>query len=155
MNQELQKIAQIAFASEFSFYLTAANFHWNVTGPNFEQYHSLFERIYTEVYGSIDDFAENIRKLGAPTPASLNSLSQLSKISGCDEMLDAQEMLAALLMNNEKMIALLKFTFQASEAAFEPGFSDFIAGRIDAHRKHGWMLGASLEQPQTTVAISL
>ena len=43
----------------------------------------------------------------------------------------------------EKIVKLLKLVFQQSEANQEYGFSDFIAGRIDAHRKHGWMLRAS------------
>jgi len=153
MTDQLQKIAQIAFASEFSFFIKASNFHWNVTGPDFVQLHKLFGKIYEEVYGSIDGFAENIRKMGAPTPSSLGAFHQLSKIDDCDEMLAAEEMLAALLMDNEKMIALLKFTFQASEEAGEPGFSDFIAGRIDSHQKHSWMLRSMLKRPVTVVSL--
>jgi len=42
---ELQKAAKIAFASEFSFYLKAHYFHWNVEGINFQELHSLFETI--------------------------------------------------------------------------------------------------------------
>jgi starvation-inducible DNA-binding protein len=62
---ELIKATKIAFATEFSFYLKAHYFHWNVEGPDFKEYHDLFGVIYEEVYGSIDDFAENIRKLGS------------------------------------------------------------------------------------------
>ena len=32
-----------------------------------------------------------------------------------------------------------------SEAQGEHGFSDFFAARMDAHRKHGWMLRASMK----------
>lgn len=32
---QLQQIAKIAFASEFSFALKAQNFHWNVEGRDF------------------------------------------------------------------------------------------------------------------------
>ena len=65
---ELQKAAKIAFASTFSYYLKAHNFHWNVTGADFFEYHELFGKIYEEVYGSIDAFAENIRKLAVILP---------------------------------------------------------------------------------------
>jgi starvation-inducible DNA-binding protein len=68
MNDELIKAMKIAFSSEFSYYLKAHFFHWNVEGPDFSQYHELFGKIYEEVYESIDPFAENIRKLGAYTP---------------------------------------------------------------------------------------
>ena len=36
--------------------------------------------------------------------------------------------------------------YDRAEAAGEHGFSNFLAERMDAHRKHGWMLKASLQQ---------
>ena len=144
--EELQKAAKIGFASEFSFYLKAHNFHWNVRGPLFEQYHALFETIYSEVYGAIDDFAENIRKLGANTPAGLSRFSMLSQIEDEDNVIPAEQMVEELLQDNEKMINVLKLIYQQSEKENEYGFSNFLAERIDAHRKHGWMLKASLGQ---------
>jgi starvation-inducible DNA-binding protein len=157
MNEELPKIAMIAFASTFSFYLKAANFHWNVTGPNFEQYHALFERIYLEVYGSIDDFAENIRKLNCYTPASLGAMHQLNKIADCDEPGPVETMVSELLVDSLKMNKLLKFTYDCAEECGEHGFSNFLAERMDAHRKHEWMLRSSLQgqQTQTATMISL
>jgi starvation-inducible DNA-binding protein len=78
--KDLQNAAKIGFASEFSFYLKAHNFHWNVTGPDFLEYHQLFGAIYEEVYGSIDDYAEKIRALGTFVPASYSRLNILSQI---------------------------------------------------------------------------
>ena len=52
---------KIAFASQYAFALKAQNFHWNVEGSDFYQLHQLFDTIYGEVYGAVDDFAENIR----------------------------------------------------------------------------------------------
>lgn len=143
--EQLQQLAKIAFASEFSFALKAQNFHWNVEGMLFQQFHALFAEIYNETYGSIDDFAENIRKLGTYAPASLSRFNMLTQVDDETEILSAEAMVKELLMDNEKMVVILKKTFAASEAAGEPGFSDFIAGRIDGHRKHGWMLRATLK----------
>lgn len=143
--EELQKAAKVAFASSFAFYLKAHNYHWNVEGSDFKQYHDLFGGIYEEVYGSIDDFAEKIRALGTYVPASLEAFSMLSRIEDENNLPQPMEMIAELLEDNEKLIRILKLVFQSSEQAVEPGFSDFIAGRIDAHSKHGWMLRASLK----------
>jgi DNA-binding ferritin-like protein len=41
------------------------------------------------------------------------------------------------------MVKLLKIVFDLSEQAGEHGLSDFIAGRMDAHRKHSWQLRAT------------
>lgn len=68
---QLEQAAKVAFASEFSFYLKAHNFHWNVEGSDFFEYHELFGKIYEEVYSSIDNFAEKIRSLGTYVPAGL------------------------------------------------------------------------------------
>ena len=140
---ELQQAAKVAFATEYSFYLKAHNFHWNVEGSDFKQYHDLFGGIYEEVYGSIDEFAEQIRALGTYVPASYTRFSMLTQIDDETQILPRQAMVEALIVDNEKTVKILKLVFQQSEANQEYGFSDFIAGRIDAHRKHGWMLRAS------------
>ena len=139
---ELQQAAKVAFATEYSFYLKAHNFHWNVEGSDFKQYHDLFGGIYEEVYGSIDAFAEQIRALGTYVPASYTRFSMLTQIDDETQILPRQAMVESLIVDNEKTVKILKLVFQQSEANQEYGFSDFIAGRIDAHRKHGWMLRA-------------
>ena len=140
---KLTQSAKIAFASEFSFYLKAHNFHWNVEGSDFLEYHDLFGKIYEEVYGSIDDFAEKIRSLGTYVPASYSRFNMLTKIENETDILPKEAMVKELLMDNEKMVTILKYAYDAAEAAGEHGFSNFLAERMDAHRKHGWMLRAS------------
>lgn len=143
--EELVKAARVAFASEYSFVLKAQNFHWNVEGPDFLQYHDLFGKIYEEVYGSIDTFAEQIRALGGYAPGSFQKFSMLSQIEDENNILDKTAMTAELLEDSLKIVKVLKLTFQRSEEFNEYGFSDFVAGRIDAHRKHQWMLRSSLK----------
>ncbi len=143
---ELKKAMKIAFASEYSFAIKAQNFHWNVEGPLFPQLHDLFGKIYEEVYASIDDFAENIRKLGSYSPASFQRFSMLTQIEDELNMLEDRAMLAELLNDSDKMVKLLKMVFDLSEQAGEHGLSDFIAARMDAHRKHSWMLRATLKE---------
>lgn len=145
MNDELVKAMKIAFSSEFSYYLKAHFFHWNVEGPDFSQYHDLFGKIYEEVYDSIDAFAENIRKLGAYTPGSYTRFSILSIIDEEVKVPPKDVMVAELLRDGEVMVDLLRKVFQISESAGEHGISDFLAGRMDAHQKHNWMLRSSLK----------
>ena len=142
---DLYRASKVAFASTFSFYLKAHNFHWNVEGIHFKELHDLFGGIYEEVYGSIDDFAEKIRSLGTYVPASFSRFTMLTQIEDEENMLPSEAMLQELLEDNGKMIKLLKLVFVESEKYNDYGFSDFIAGRIDAHRKHGWMLRATLK----------
>jgi starvation-inducible DNA-binding protein len=141
----LIKLMRIAFASEYSFYLKAHNFHWNVEGPLFQQFHELFNNIYEEVYGSLDPFAENIRKLGAYAPGSFDKLDMLSRLDYENNIPSAEQMVQELLQDSNKMIVIFKAAFAAAEAEGEHGLSNFLADRQDAHSKHSWMLRATLK----------
>ncbi len=143
--EELSKALKIAFASEFSFYLKAHYFHWNVEGINFQQFHDLFGGIYEEVYGSIDDFAENIRKTGSYTPGSFERFTMLSKIDDETEIPNAETMAQILLEDSDKMAEIFRMVFDIAERYGEHGLSDFLGARQDAHRKHSWMLRATLK----------
>ena len=136
---------KIAFASQYAFAIKAQNYHWNVEGPDFYQRHKMFQKIYEEVYGAVDDFAENIRKIKAYTPASLYRFSALAAIDDEVEILEPQAMVAELLRDAEKMQEIMKVLFQESEARREHGLSDFLAGRQDAFAKHAWFLRATLK----------
>lgn len=134
-----------AFASEYAFYLKAQNFHWNVEGMFFEQFHSLFGNIYEEVGDSIDTFAENLRKVKTYAPASFSRFSMLSQIDDETQILDAQAMCAELLADSEKMEEIFKITYKMADAQGHYGLSNFLAERQDAHAKHSWMLRATLK----------
>ena len=56
-------------ATEYAFVIKAQNFHWNVEGPDFAQYHQFFGELYNEVYeNTIDQTAEYIRTLDVYAP---------------------------------------------------------------------------------------
>ena len=141
--EKLQHLAKIAFASEFSFALKAQNYHWNIEGSDFFEYHDLFGKIYEEVYGSIDAFAENIRKLKTYTPASLSRFNMLTRVEDETDIIPVEQMVRELLLDSEKMVVILKKTYDAAEAEGKHGFSNFLAERMDAHEKHSWFLRAS------------
>lgn len=141
--EDLIKAAKIGFASEFTFYLKAHFFHWNVEGINFRELHDLFGTIYEEVYGSIDDFAEKIRSLGAYAPGSNSRFSVLSQIDDETQVLAPEQMVNELLQDSDNMVKVLKRVYDIAEANGEHGFSNFLAERMDAHRKHSWQLRAT------------
>lgn len=137
-----------AFASTYGFMLLAACYHWNVKGPHFSEYHDLFGKIYNEVNLKIDIFAEQLRGIQTYTPASFSELQELSDISlepysGVDHTTD--EMLHNLYIANGKINADLLEAFTIAVQEHEHGLSNFISERMEQHRKHGWMLYASLK----------
>ena len=136
---------KIAFASQYAFAIKAQNFHWNVEGIDFYQKHKMFQKIYEEVYGAVDDFAENIRKIKAYTPASLYRFSALSAVDDEVEILEPQAMVAELLFDAEKMQEIMKHLFVEAEALGHHGLSNFLADRQDAFAKHAWFLRSTIK----------
>jgi DNA-binding ferritin-like protein len=104
----------------------------------------LFGGIYQEVYGSIDPFAENIRKLGSYTPGSYTRFSMLSQIDDELTVQPAMDMIRELLDDGEKILKVLDMVYDLAEGARQFGISNFLAERIDAHQLHNWMLRATL-----------
>jgi starvation-inducible DNA-binding protein len=142
---ELKQAMKQAFANSFAFYLKAQFFHWNVEGMLFPQLHGFFGEIYEEVYGSIDPFAENIRKLGSYAPGSFSRLSQLAAINDEERIPPAKDMLEILLQDNDVILESIKAAYDAAESVGAHGLSNFLAERQDAHMKHAWMLRATLK----------
>ena len=133
-------------ATEYAFVIKAQFFHWNVEGPDFAQLHEFFGNIYEEVYdNSIDQTAEYVRILDDYAPGSFERFMELSQLTGQTKVPRARLMIEELLNDNQKMIALLNETFAAAEQENQQGIMDFLAERIDAHGKHGWMLKSFLK----------
>ena len=127
-------------ATTFSFYLKAHNFHWNVEGPNFAQYHSFLSDIYTDAFDAVDAIAEHIRTLKEYAPGSYTRFAELSLVKDETNIPSAMSMMNKLLEDNQKVIDILTETCKSAEAANKIGISNFLQDRIDIHEKHGWML---------------
>lgn len=133
-------------ATTYALSIKAQNFHWNVEGPNFPQYHKFFGKYYTEVYeNTIDKLAEIIRQQDSYTPGSLSRFAELSQIGDQTKIPRAELMFKELYEDNAIIIGLYKQAFHVAEEADEQGVCDFIAGRIDAHSKHQWMIRSILK----------
>lgn len=139
----LKRQLKETFATVFSFYLKTANFHWNVEGPNFYEYHRMFDDIYTDVYGSIDPLAEHCRAIDTYTPASFKRLSELALVADALEPLSASAMISQLHTDNKTVIESLNKTFVEAERLQLQGLMNFLAARIEQHNKWNWFLAAT------------
>ena len=138
----LIELLKKAFADTFCFYVKAQNFHWNIEGPDFPQYHTFLGDLYNEVYGAVDTLAELIRTLDTYTPGTLTRFKELTTLDENDIIPDARSMMMILAADNMKVRLSLTLAYQAAEQAGELGVSNFLQDRIQAHEKHNWMLKA-------------
>lgn len=138
---------KVALASSYVFQIKVQNFHWNVEGPDFPQYHKFLDDLYSEINeNAIDQTAELCRQLDTYAPGSLTRYNELSIVQDQTKIPRAELMMAELHDDNSKLLTMWKDMFPIAEQENEQGIADFIASRIDAHGKHGWMLRSILKK---------
>lgn len=129
-------------ASVFALYLKTHNFHWNVTGPNFIQYHEFFGNFYDALHDSVDDYAEHIRALDSFAPGSLKRFSEMTKVQDEISIPSSKFMFIRLHTDNEVILNLLRDARNVAEQLKEGGLLNFLEERIDWHEKMNWQLKA-------------
>lgn len=143
MNDLIEKLNKL-LASSFAMYLKNHFFHWNVKGQDFFQYHEFFGNLYEEIFQSVDTTAEQIRALNGIAYGSLTQYESLSAVKDQTSVPSIQQMISIAYRDNETVIAILMDVHQAAERENQKGLLNYIEGRLDVHKKHGWMLRSSM-----------
>lgn len=143
---ELVAATKIALANTFIMYFKTHSYHWNIEGIHFSQYHEFFNDIYEDVYGAIDPLAEELRALDSYAPISLMEMYNYKTIEeDMTRVVLISDMLTNLQTTNDAVILSLNKVFDLATAAKEQGIANFVADRLDKHKKHGWMIRSSLK----------
>jgi len=142
----LTDLMKILLASDFSYYLKAHFFHWNVEGKDFYQYHKFLQKVYEDAYEAVDTIAEFIRTLDEYAPGSLSRYQELSHIQDQTKVPRAQLMLEELLHDSHIMVELLNECFAAATQENKQDIANFIAERLTATNKFIWMLSSFLKE---------
>jgi starvation-inducible DNA-binding protein len=137
---------KVALGNTFTMYFKAHSYHWNVEGMLFSQFHDFFGDIYEDVYGAVDPLAEELRKLDAYAPISLMEIYGYKTIMEDSAKPDTvTEMVINLLTANTEVLNCLTPLFDIATAEKQQGLANFIADRMDAHKKFEWQLQATLK----------
>lgn len=131
-------------ADSYALYLKTQNYHWNVTGPNFQSLHALFEEQYTDLATAIDDIAERIRTLGEKAPGAFSEYAKLTAITEGDVNADASTMVKHLIESNNQMVESLKQARDSARESDDDATEGLMIDRITVHEKALWMLQSSL-----------
>ena len=132
---------KIVLANTFVMYFRSHSYHWNVEGPNFNDYHGYFGGLYDEVYGAVDPIAEHIRAIDKYAPISIADLYDAKTISEDGTLITStQQMFSNLIDSNNEVIASLNKAQELAVYAKQQGLANFLQDRLDVHAKHGWQL---------------
>lgn len=133
-------------ADSYTLYLMTHNFHWNVTGPQFNSLHNMFMTQYTEQWNALDVIAERIRALGFTAPGTYKQFVKLTSIKEVEGVPKAEEMLRLLVDAHETVARTARSIFAVIEDANDQPTADILTQRLDVHEKTAWMLRSSLDQ---------
>ncbi|MBZ0285813.1 MAG: DNA starvation/stationary phase protection protein [Anaerolineae bacterium] len=151
LNDEQQQIVvnilKPLLADETVLYIKLRNFHWNVTGPQFQPLHALFENQYDELADIIDEVAERIRQHGENAPGTLVEFQKLARLTEQPGVYpDARTMIANALADHEALVRQIRQDIDViDDDADEAGSEDLLTGILQKHQKMAWMLRAHLE----------
>ena len=141
-------ILENLLADEYVLYTKTRNYHWNVVGLHFNDYHKAFEEQYDGLSGDIDEVAERIRALGFKVPSSLSEFqknSQLGEEPG--KYPNAVTMATKLLADHETVIQFIREKIPEIGGKYgDVGTEDFLTSLMEKHEKTAWMLRSILEE---------
>src|SRR5471030_1280876 len=103
-------------ADSYALYTKTKNFHWHVSGPHFRDYHLLFDDQAAEIFATVDDLAERVRKLGARTIHSIGEIAKLQTIKDNDKnFVSPGDMLRELMEDNKTVIRRMRAAHDVAE----------------------------------------
>lgn len=132
-------------ADSYTLYLKTHNYHWNVTGPQFNTLHLMFEGQYTELATAVDEIAERIRALGVKAPGSYRQFSEMTSIDEGEGSEPAEEMIRQLAVGQETIVRTAREVFPDADAANDEPTADLLTQRMQIHEKNAWMLRSMLD----------
>lgn len=132
-------------ADSYTLYLMTHNFHWNVTGPQFNSLHAMFMAQYTEQWTALDLIAERIRAIGFPAPGTYKEFVKRASFAEVEGVPKANEMIQHLVKAQEATARTARNLFAVVEKANDQPTADVLTQRIDVHEKTAWMLRSLLE----------
>ena len=142
--KELAKGLSKLLADTYTLYLKTHNFHWNVTGPHFNELHLMFMNQYTEMWTAVDEVAERIRALGEFAPGGYKAFAALSSIKEAEGHPDWKEMINQLVEGHETLIRTCRELLPNVQKAGDESSAALIGDRMRIHEKTAWMLRSVL-----------
>jgi starvation-inducible DNA-binding protein len=143
-DSDRKSVAQIlnaVLADEYVLYTKTRNYHWNVTGPQFNDLHKFFQTQYEELDVIIDEVAERTRAVGEKSMATLAEFVKNARLQESPgDYPSAQTMLANLLADHEGVIRTLRIDAEKAAKHSDMGTNDFLIGLMEKHEKTAWML---------------
>jgi|688.fasta_scaffold31040_4 starvation-inducible DNA-binding protein len=144
LSQIIQLLNKL-LADEYILNTKTHNYHWNVQGPSFYEYHKLLEIQYQQLDLLIDELAERIRSVGGNAIGTLTEFLKLSRLKEQEATYPkAETMISNLLADHEQIIRTIGDDSKKCQELEDDGSADFLLGLKEQHEKMAWMLRSTI-----------
>ncbi len=127
-------------ANAFLLYANYKHYHWQTYGPNFREFHKLFDKFAEEVLETLDPLAERVRMIGPNPPSNPLEVNDLASIPAAAPGSTMYEMIEEANRNTLLIIKELRQACRIADEHDDPGTVDLFAKIVQIHEKHEWWL---------------
>jgi starvation-inducible DNA-binding protein len=139
--KEITGALNALLADTFALYMKTKNFHWHVSGPNFRDFHLMFDEQAGQIFATTDIIAERVRKIGGTTLHSIGDIARHQRLSDNDaDFVDAQDMLAELREDNQRCIAAMREVHSLCDEHEDVATASQLENFIDEAERRFWFL---------------
>jgi starvation-inducible DNA-binding protein len=125
----------------FALYLKTKNFHWHVSGPHFRDYHLLLDEQAEQIFGSTDDIAERVRKIGGRTLRSIGEIARLQRVLDNEaDYVTPLDMLAELREDNMQLAARMRESHGLCDEHGDVATASLLENWVDEAERRVWFL---------------
>jgi starvation-inducible DNA-binding protein len=139
--RDISGALNVLLADMFALYLKTKNFHWHVSGPHFRDYHLLLDDQAARIFGTTDDIAERVRKIGGTTLRSIGQISRGQRVLDNEaDYVTPLDMLAELRDDNKQLTANMRTTHDLCEEHRDIATASLLENWIDEAERRTWFL---------------
>lgn len=139
-----QKVLNVVLANHGVLLFQTLNYHWNIVGREFHDYHLLLDKQYHQLFDNMDLIAERVRAVGGIALGSMKDFvkeSLLKEDSGATP--EPKIMITNLLKQYELLIEHIRDSIDMLEEKTKDfGTKKMLEDLIEQHEKTAWMLRA-------------
>ncbi|MBP6892638.1 DNA starvation/stationary phase protection protein [Candidatus Babeliales bacterium] len=143
-----QELLNELLANESVLLMQTLNYHWNLVGPEFHDYHLLFDKQYNQLFADMDKIAERIRAVQGQALGSFkNILATASLKEDSGKAPKPKQMIINLLKQYEALIEQIRAAIVTlDKKSTDFGTINFLEELITQHEKTAWMLRSLTEK---------
>jgi starvation-inducible DNA-binding protein len=148
--KHLSGALNVLLADMFALYMKTKNLHWHVSGAHFRDYHLLLDEQATQIYGTTDQIAERVRKLGGTTLHSIGEIARLQRVKDNEaEYVTPLDMLAELRDDNLQLVSHMRETHELCDEHRDVATASMLEIWIDEAERRVWFLYEASRRSET------